>query len=193
MLLLVKQLVKTRSQAAAPRVSKIRRDPVRIGPAPAAEAKPYSPEREIWRTVAGVTAFGLAAVALAVGIGAITRQVAAAPRPAPPPFRQCYEGGGPTCVLDGDTIFINRERLDIAGMDAPEVRGATCPQERTRGIAAALRLAELLNDGKVVVGAPERAADGQLLRKVMVDGRDVSAVMVGGGFARKYGHGLKWC
>src|SRR5437868_1531947 len=85
--------------------ARCRRDPVRVAPAP--EPKPYSPEREIWRTVAGVTAFGLAAVALAVGIGAITTRLVAAEGPPPPPFRQCYAGGGPTCVLDGDTIFIN--------------------------------------------------------------------------------------
>jgi endonuclease YncB( thermonuclease family) len=57
-----------------------------------------------------------------------------------------------------------------------------------------VRLHELLNSGKVTLGSTEREADGRLLRRVAVDGRDVSKAMIGAGVARDYGSGPRsWC
>ena len=97
-------------------------------------------------------------------------------------------------MWDGDTANIDGERLEIAGMDAPEVRGAACPDERSRGIDAAVRLRDLLNSGEVKLLATQRAHDGRMLTKVEVDGRDVGAAMVAAGVAREYGGGPRsWC
>lgn len=172
------------------RPSRIRREPK---PAEK-EVKPPSPQREAWGVVAGVVLFGAASAALAVGIGEVTStRSAAAPAPALE-FGHCYNHAGPNCVVDGDTAYIAGARVEIAGLDAPEIQGAACPREASRGIEAAVRLNDLLNRGKVTIAGIERQADGRLLRKVEVDGRDVGAAMVSAGVARDYGGGrTSWC
>ena len=177
-----------------PRPSRIRRDPVRL------DAKAVKPpptrEREIWTAIAGVVLIAAGCTALIVGVSAVTSSdssAAAAPSAADQ-FTFCRTGAEPNCVIDGDTAVIAGERLEIAGMDAPEVRGAGCPAESRRGIQAAVRLRELLNGGTVAVTGTERGADGRLLRKVEVDARSVGLTMTAAGLARDYGGGLKsWC
>jgi endonuclease YncB( thermonuclease family) len=179
------------------RPSRIRRDPVRLEKA--VEPQPDSPEREMWGGIAGVVLFALIGAALIVGIAVITshRNTAAAAE-AVPQFGHCYNHSGPNCVVDGDTIRVAGESIEIAGMDAPEIRAAQCPEEADRGVDAAVRLVALLNSGKVTIAAPERQADGQLLRKVEVGRRDVGRAMVRAGVARVYaGEGVSerrgWC
>ena len=173
------------------RPSRIRRDPVLLQSA--VEPKPLSPEREAWATAAGVVLFAFAAAALAVGFGEITGHGSDAAPARAERFGQCYNNARSDCVIDGDTLYIGGQRLEIAGMDAPEIRGSRCPAETNRGIQAAVRLAALLNSGAVTIGGVERQADGQLLRRIAVDGRDVGKAMVGAGVARRYGSGLDWC
>jgi micrococcal nuclease len=187
----IKQL-KPRRQTVELRPSRIRRDPVRL--ASPVQPKPESPEREAWSTVTGVVLFALAGTVLIVGIGSATAWMSGAAAEAPrPQFGQCYNEYGPNCVLDGDTIYLGGQKLQIAGMDAPEIQGAQCEDERSRGIAAAVKLAELLNGGKVTMAGAEREPDGQIRRKIQVDGVDVGPAMVDAGMARDPGSGQSWC
>jgi endonuclease YncB( thermonuclease family) len=174
------------------RPSRIRRDPV---PRLDDKVEPDSPEREIWGGVAGVVLFGVVCAVLVLGVSEITSHRSAAAPASSPRFPHCWEGPAPNCVDDGDTVVIGGERVEIAGIDAPEIRGAKCTEERSRGIAAAVRLDELLNRGTVTVtGAPERDSDGQLLRHVQVDGKDVAGAMTAAGVARELGGGRRsWC
>ena len=179
------------AQGAA-RPSRIRREPVPLAHREV-EPKPDSPERDIRRGVAGVALFGIACAALTVGFSEITSRRSA---PAAPPaeFGHCYNHSGPNCVIDGDTIYLAREKIEIAGLDAPEIGAARCPAERTRGIEAAVTLLELLNRGDVKIASIEPDADGQLVRKLEVDGRDVAAAMVSADVAREIGGGRRsWC
>jgi endonuclease YncB( thermonuclease family) len=173
------------------RPSRIRREPVRIEP----KVEPQSREREVWGAVAGVVLLAITCTALAVGFSTVTNfRGAAAADPAEAAFGHCYNHGGPNCVLDGDTVLINGEWVEIAGIDAPEIGAARCPEEASRGIDAAVRLVSLLNSGKVTVGGTDREPDGRLLRHVEVDGQDVGAAMIDAGVAREYGSGpLSWC
>ena len=84
-------------------------------------------------------------------------------------------------MWDGDTINLNGERVEIAGMDAPEIRGAACTEESRRGITAAVRLREILNSGEVKVTGTERGADGRLLTRLDAGGRDVATAMIAPG------------
>lgn len=43
-------------------------------------------------------------------------------------FTRCGAGRGPLCVVDGDTLHIEKRTIRIVGIDAPEVR-AQCPAE----------------------------------------------------------------
>jgi micrococcal nuclease len=187
---------KPRRPALALSPSRIRREPVRlereIDPVKA-EAK--AREREMWGGVAGVVLFAAALAVLAIGISAATifhDDPAAAARATR--FGQCYNAEGPNCVLDGGTIYVRGKKVAIAGVDAPQIQGARCENERAQGIEAAVRLADLLNGGPVTVSAPFRDEYGRLVRKVRVGGDDVGEAMVDAGVAREYdGAGQPWC
>jgi endonuclease YncB( thermonuclease family) len=169
--------------------SRIRREPVRLD----TKVTPPSPEREIWMTVTGVVLVAIACAALAIGI-AYTTLMSDDPAPPPPAFGHCYNQGGPNCVVDGDTIYFAGEKVEIAGMDAPEIRGAHCEQEANRGIQSAVRLVELLDSGPVTVSGALRDLDGQIRRTVEVDGRNVAQRMIDAGAARELGSANEgWC
>ncbi len=148
----------TLALAPSQRPSRIRREPVRLRLEPdtdpvKAEAK--AREREMWGGVTGVLLFAAALAVLVVGVSAATifrDDPAAAARAAR--FGQCYNASGPNCVLDGATIYVARQKVTIAGVEAPQIQDARCDAERNRGIDAAVRLADLLNSGKVSVSAP---------------------------------------
>ena len=177
-----------------PRPSRIRRDPARIGAT--AVKPPPSREREMWAAVAGVAVIAAGCAALVVGISQVTSsgKAEAVASEAAPRFSHCRTNAASDCVLDGDTIFIAGQRVEIAGVDAPDVHGSRCPEESRRGIQAAVRLRDLLNRGTVAITASERAADGRIARRVEADGRDVALTLVAGGFARTPGAGPRsWC
>ena len=187
---------KRQTVALTPAPSRIRREPVQLQPqVPVVprKARLRSREEELWLGAAGIVVLASACAALIVGISAITRSDGAA-APVQQRFSHCYSGNRVNCVWDGDTVTIDGQRVEIAGMDAPEVRDAACPEERRRGINAAVRLRVLLNSGDVKLLGTQRAHDGRVLTKVEVNGRDVGATMVASGAAREYGGGPRsWC
>lgn len=179
------------------RKSRIRREPVRLSSDPRKERKveAISLERQLWGGVTGILLIAGALVALAVGISIATfsNYDAAAAAAEAARFGQCYNSAGPNCVLDGDTIYVEREKVRIAELEVPKIQGAQCPDERSRGIDAALRVAELLNSGKVTLSAPIQTSSGTL-RKVFVNGDDVAPTMIASGLARPSGGDEPgWC
>ena len=162
------------------------------------KVKPRSREREIWSAVAGVVLIAAACTALIVGVSAVTdtgspaEAAVSANR-----FTHCSSQFGPNCVLDGDTFYMAGEKVEIPTIDAPEIHGAGCTEESRRGIQAAIKLHELLNGGTVSVttDATELDPDGEPLRKVEVDGRNIGVAMVSAGLARTYSGGERrsWC
>ena len=171
------------------RPSRIRRDP-----APAERKKlARSHELQMWGGVTGITLFAIAITVLILGISAATIQLFTGGENAQSErFGSC--DGGPNCVIDGNTIRIAGETVKIAGMEAPEIQSARCPEQEQRGVKAVQRLADLLNSGKVTTAGDVREPDGELRRKVLVDGSDVGAAMVRTGLARDYdGTKKNWC
>ena len=112
-------------------------------------------------------------------------------------FAACKWGGGTNCVVDGDTIYLNGDKIRIAGIDAPETHDYACPSELDRGERAASRLQGLLNSGgAVTLTSIDRDEDkyGRKLRNVAVDGTDVGDTLIGEGLVRAYGDGRRsWC
>ena len=45
-------------------------------------------------------------------------------------FALCAEGPRSTCVVDGDTFWLNGEKVRMADINAPETHGAACPLSR---------------------------------------------------------------
>ena len=111
-------------------------------------------------------------------------------------FGLCHVGGVSNCVVDGDTFWIDGEKVRIAGIDAPETHPSHCAEEARLGSAATGRLRALLNSGAVTMTSIDRNRDryGRLLRNVSVNGRDVGDVLIGEGLAREYAGGRRpWC
>jgi len=112
-------------------------------------------------------------------------------------FGACKWGGGTNCVVDGDTIYLNGDKIRIAGIDAPETHDYGCASELDRGERAANRLQALLNSGgQVTLTSIDRDEDvySRKLRNVAVGGADVGDTLIGEGLARAYGGGRKsWC
>lgn len=182
--------LKLAKQTVELRPSRIRRQPVPVQKAP----EPPSPEREVLGGIAGMAFFAVALAVLIVGVSIATifhTDPGAAARAER--FGQCYDAEGSNCVLDGDTIYVQGQKVLIAGVTAPKIQGAQCDDERTRGIDSAVRLADLLNSGQVSVGASVREPDGQMRTKVEVGGNDVGSAMIGAGLARAYGNSDGWC
>lgn len=199
----VSKLFKPGRQTVALRPSRIRREPSRIRREPVQlekkvdleKAVARSRELEIWGGVAGVLLFAAGIVAVTFGISAATifhsdpKAAARADR-----FDQCYNAEGPNCVRTGDTIRVRGEKVVIAGIAAPEIENGQCPEERNHGIDAAVRLASLLNSGRVTVGGIIRDPYGREVRKVQVDGEDVGTTMISADLVREYrGEKLNWC
>ncbi|RDC59807.1 hypothetical protein HME9302_00028 [Alteripontixanthobacter maritimus] len=116
----------------------------------------------------------------------ITTALAIALCPAPPAVRV-------TCVVDGDTVWIDREKIRIAGIDAPETR-ARCRREKQLASAATHRLVALLNEGPIHIRRTGRDRFDRTLANLTVNGRDVGKLMVSGGYARQWtGRRETWC
>jgi micrococcal nuclease len=186
-----------RRPTVALKPSRIRRQPVRLVEAIASD-KPRTAvrtrEQEMWGSIAGVLLFALLIVVAIAGIAIATiihEDPAANARANQ--YDQCYTGA-PNCVAEGGTIYVAGEKVAIAGIDAPQIRGAQCPEEQARGIDAAVRLANYLNSGSVTLGAPFRDSSGRQVRDVEVRGRDVGQWMIAAGLAREYlGARQNWC
>jgi micrococcal nuclease len=120
---------------------------------------------------------------------ALTLTVAAA-------FALCAPGPRTTCVVDGDTFWLEGEKVRIADINAPETHGAACPSELERGEAATRRLIALLNAGPFELEATDRNRDryGRLLRTVTRRGQSLGDRLVAEGLAEPWqGRRSSWC
>jgi hypothetical protein len=134
--------------------SRIRRDPVRVPTeAELKQAEVNKRERERWGAISGLALFGAGIAAAAIAIGAMTyssydpaKAAAEASR-----FRQCYTGVGDNCVLDGDTIYVQRENALASAGDGTVLLVFSAP---TRTIRVAL-YGRFLAPRRRAAGRPE--------------------------------------
>jgi endonuclease YncB( thermonuclease family) len=112
-------------------------------------------------------------------------------------FGKCHSGGGLNCVVDGDTFWIDGEKIRIADIDTPETHPPRCAEEARLGNAATDRLQTLLNAGAFDLQPIRRDTDryGRKLRIVMRNGQSLGGVLVSEGLARNYVGGRRdgWC
>ena len=111
-------------------------------------------------------------------------------------FGFCHSGGGTNCVVDGDTVWIQGERVRIADIDAPETHPPRCAEEARLGSAATERLQTLLNQGPVTLEIADRDTDryGRKLRIITRGGQSLGAQLVDEGLARRWiGRRQPWC
>jgi endonuclease YncB( thermonuclease family) len=111
-------------------------------------------------------------------------------------FTICHVGGGTNCVVDGDTAWIDGEKVRIADIDAPETHPPRCQSESELGDRATSRLAELMNAGPFEQRPAGRDVDryGRRLRVLVRDGRSLGDQLVTEGLARTWeGRRRPWC
>jgi endonuclease YncB( thermonuclease family) len=98
-------------------------------------------------------------------------------------------------VIDGDTFEHDGERIRIADIDTPELRGQ-CAEEQRLARAATARLRVLLAQGDFELRRLGRDEDryGRKLRIVVRHGRSLGDTLVAEGLARTWtGRREPWC
>lgn len=111
-------------------------------------------------------------------------------------FGACHSGGGINCVVDGDTFWMNGQKIRVADIDAPETHPSRCAYEAQLGNQATARLRDLLNEGPVELVLVDRDTDryGRLLRVVERNGTSLGDILVSEGLARRWtGSRQPWC
>ena len=111
-------------------------------------------------------------------------------------FALCTQAPRTTCVVDGDTFWLDGEKVRLADINAPETTGAACPAERALGDQATRRLIALLNAGAFSLAIEGRETDryGRALRVVRRGGLSLGDVLVREGLAEPWqGRRSDWC
>lgn len=103
-----------------------------------------------------------------------------------------------TCVVDGDTLWYEGEKIRIADLDTPEVGKPACANEAAMGRKATARLQALLNAGPFSLEPnPDGRSEDKYGRSLMLvtrDGASLGAVLVDEGLAEEWGGPRRaWC
>lgn len=111
-------------------------------------------------------------------------------------FDRCSGPIRVTCVVDGDTIWLEGEKIRIADINTPEVSKPDCSAERALGERATSRLTSLLNDGGFSINSVDRDEDtyGRKLRIITRAGESLGSILVAEGLAEEWtGSRRSWC
>lgn len=147
-----------------------------------------------------VIAFTASAAVASLALGYVPLRLSGQPAVAVPTisasFLVCGSGHRSTCVVDGDTFWLEGTKYRIADIDTPEVSNFGCPAEKALGDRATTRLAALLSAGPFALEPYERDEDryGRKLRIVTRDGASLGAQLVSEGLAHTWGGPQReWC
>ncbi len=111
-------------------------------------------------------------------------------------FPLCASGARTTCVVNGDTFWLDGIKYRISDIDTPEISEPRCAEEKALGEQATIRLQALLNAGAFGLKAGMRDEDkyGQKLREVYRGGQSLGAQLVDEGLAHRWiGFKQSWC
>jgi len=98
-----------------------------------------------------------------------------------------------TCVVDGDTFWIEGEKVRVASIDAPEVNGH-CQYERDHARRATERLSAILSAGGIRLVRTGVDRYGRTLALVETNGGEAGAILVREGLAQSWaGRKANWC
>lgn len=101
-----------------------------------------------------------------------------------------------TCIVDGDTIWLDGVNLRMQGYDTPEPYTDICGGRAEVALAhrASARLRELLNANPIRVRTFGQDRYGRTLATITIDGRDVGDILIAEGLARRWPNGHEfWC
>lgn len=101
-----------------------------------------------------------------------------------------------TCVVDGDTIWLNGVNLRLESYDTPEPYNQICGGAAEVALAhkASARLLQLLNGNGFTVDYGSQDRYGRTLATLRIGGRDVGDILIEEGLARSWPDGDEfWC
>jgi micrococcal nuclease len=105
----------------------------------------------------------------------------------------CRGGVRQNCVVDGDTFWLDGEKIRIEGIDAPEVKGK-CRHELDLAAKATKRLSSLLSHQTIEIDRNGKDGFGRTLVQVSTGRGEIGSVMIREGLAREYAGGRgSWC
>lgn len=112
-------------------------------------------------------------------------------------FPLCGEGQRLSCIVDGDTFWLDGDKIRIADIDTPELSRPGCERELLLARQATQRLQVLLNEGSFDLRYyPGRDRDryGRKLRVVTRKGKSIGETLIAEGLARRWtGRKEPWC
>lgn len=100
-----------------------------------------------------------------------------------------------TCIVDGDTIWLEGQNLRLRSFDTPEPYSDICGGRQEVALAkrASSRLLNLLNDNSFSVETFGLDGTGRrTLATIRIDGRDVGDILIEEGLARQWPDGEEW-
>lgn len=101
-----------------------------------------------------------------------------------------------TCVVDGDTIWLQGVNMRLESFDTPEPYNDICGGAKEVALAkkASARLLALLNGNAFTVEAGGEDRYGRVLATIRIDGTDVGDILISEGLARRWPNGNEfWC
>ena len=120
--------------------------------------------------------------------------------PGTPDLRMCTPGerntSTKTCVVDGDTLWLQGRNYRLKDYDTPEPMTAICGGEQEVELAhrASERFLELLNSNAWTIedmDALDRTGQ-RWLATIRIDGRDVGDILIEEHLARRWPDGEEW-
>ena len=113
-------------------------------------------------------------------------------------FARCAGAVRITCVVDGDTIWLEGDKIRIADIDTPEISQPRCAREERLGQQATERLIVLLNAAPFELRPNPDGRDedryGRKLRVLARGGESIGGMLVAEGLAHEWGGGKRsWC
>lgn len=111
-------------------------------------------------------------------------------------FGLCEGQGRISCVVDGDTFWLEGDKIRILDINTPEISSPQCDAELRLGERATERLQELLNAGPFSLEpGPERTDRyGRKLMRVTRGGINLGEVLIEEGLAERWrGYRGGWC
>ena len=113
---------------------------------------------------------------------------------APRPMPVCRGSVRFNCVVDGDTVWIDGEKIRILNLDAPEVKGA-CAKESRIAAEATRHLIRIVSDQPLAIMRDGEDRYGRTLARIVTPDGDAGQLLIGTGTAARWNPGNRrdWC
>lgn len=113
---------------------------------------------------------------------------------APRPMPLCRGSLRFNCVVDGDTVWIDGEKIRILHRDAPEVKGA-CTRESRIAAEATRHLIGIVSSQPLAIMREGKGKYGRTLARIVTPDGDAGQLLIGTGTAARWAPGNQrdWC